>query len=335
MSNKEITTYQLIVPDGHNDNTRLDIYITQFIQNATRNKVQDAIKQGYVLVNKKPSKSSYRMMPGDIIDITLPKPPPPEAEPENLPLDIIYEDDDLLIINKKAGMVVHPAFGNWSGTLVNGLLYHIDELSDLNQDEEVIRPGIVHRLDKLTSGLLVVAKNDTAHAHLAEQFANHTIERNYYALVWGLPDKTGTIIADLGRSPKDRKKMSVMPQGEGKHAVTHFELIEPFHHLALLNVHLETGRTHQIRVHLAHIGHPVFGDHDYGGDTIRYGYSNGKRRKKIEELIKKLGRQCLHAKTLGFIHPQSGVFVRFNSDLPDDFATVLNYFRAEIKSINT
>lgn len=324
------TEMKFTVPPGHTDNTRLDKYITQFVQNATRNKVQDAIKRGYVLVNGKKEKQSYKMQPGDVIDITLPKPPPPDAKPEDIPIEIVYEDDDLLIVNKAAGMVVHPAYGNWTGTLVNGLMYHVDDLSD-PEDDVHVRPGIVHRLDKLTSGLLVVAKKDHIHAELSKLFQDHTIERTYWALVWGRPPESGTIEASLGRSKRDRKKMTVLPDEEGKHAITHFKVLEYFHHTTLVELKLETGRTHQIRVHLTHENYPVFGDPDYGGDSIRYGYTSGKRRKSIEKMITEVGRQCLHAKTLGFVHPGTGKPIEFDSELPADFRNVVEYFSKEKK----
>lgn len=319
------TKIRLDVAPGQNDPVRLDKYITLFVQNATRTKVQEAIKSGYVLVNGKQEKSSYQVQPEDRIDITLPKPPPPEAEPEEIPLDIIYEDDDVIVVNKKAGMVVHPAFGNWTGTLVNGLLHHVGDLPDV--DDEIIRPGIVHRLDKDTSGLLVVAKNRQAHAHLSDQFARHDTKRRYWAVVWGTPDKEGTIVGNIGRSPRDRKKMTVLDDDAGKHAITHYRVIEYFDYLTLVEVELETGRTHQIRVHFAHIGHPVFGDMTYGGNSVRFGSNTGNRKKMFTYLFKRLGRQCLHAKTLGFVHPSTGEELFFDSELPGDFKEVLSKLR--------
>lgn len=319
------TKIELHVAPGQHDAVRLDKYITLFVQNATRTKVQEAIKAGYVTVNDKREKASYPVQPGDHIHITLPKPPPPEAEPEDIPLNITYEDDDVIVVNKKAGMVVHPAFGNWTGTLVNGLLHHVGDLPDV--DDENIRPGIVHRLDKDTSGLLVVAKNRQAHAHLSEQFARHDTRRKYWAIVWGTPEKEGTIAGNIGRSPRDRKKMTVLDDDAGKHAVTHFRVIEYFDYLSLVEVELETGRTHQIRVHFAHIGHPVFGDQTYGGISVRFGPNTGNRKKMFEYLFKRLGRQCLHAKTLGFIHPASGEELFFDSDIPGDFKEVLSKLR--------
>lgn len=324
-----VTEMRLDVPPGHREGTRLDAYITQFVQNATRNKVQEAIKADHVKVNGKIEKASYKVKGGDRIDIVLPKPPPPEAVAEDIPLDIVHEDDQVVIINKPAGMVVHPAFGNWSGTLVNGLMHHLDDMDDFT--DEVIRPGIVHRLDKDTSGILVVAKSPEVLAKLGAQFADHSIERTYWCIVWGQPEVEGTIDAPIGRSKRDRKVMAVVGEDDGKRAVTHYKVLEYFDHLALCEVRLETGRTHQIRVHMSHISHPVLGDAVYGGDHIRYGSPAGNRKTFFENIFKQLGRQCLHAKTLGFIHPGTGEFVRFDSELPGDFRDVLAKLRQHCK----
>ena len=329
---KDVTRYELKVPEGHTSKMRLDKYITSFIENTSRTKVQQAIEDGYVTVNGVVEKSSYRMMPDDFIEIELPVPPPPEAKPENIPVDIVYEDDHLLIVNKPAGMVVHPAYANWTGTLVNALMYHIDQLSE--PEEDTIRPGIVHRLDKDTSGLLVVAKNNQVHKELASYFKTHkeNIERTYWALIWGVPDKEeGTITGNIGRSPKDRKIMTVRGDGKGKEAATHYEVIEHFDHLTLVKLTLETGRTHQIRVHMQHEGHPVFGDPTYGGDTVRYGPNTGSRKAMYKNLFAKLERQCLHAKTLGFEHPVTRKWVQFDSELPADFQHALKKLRRVCK----
>lgn len=328
--NKTHTEYFLEVPEGQHSDIRLDKYITSFIQNATRNKVQSAIKDGYVYVNGVTEKPAYRMQPGDKIEIRLPKPPPPEAEPEKMDLDITYEDEDIIIVNKPVDMVVHPAYANWTGTLVNGLLYHTSENLSLT-DEETLRPGIVHRLDKNTSGLLVVAKNDVAHQKLSRQFAEKTANRTYWTIVWGDPPDSGTISGNIGRSPKDRKIMTVRPDGEGKHAVTHFEVLERFDHLALLKVQLETGRTHQIRVHMQHSGYYVFGDVTYGGGTVRYGPNTGSRKQMFKNLFARINDQMLHAKTLGIVHPTTGEYMEFNSDLPENFQHVLETLRTNCK----
>lgn len=324
------TEYLLVVPEGQSTEIRLDRYITSFVQNATRNKVQKAIKDGFVTVNGTDEKVSYIVQPGDHIEITLPKPPPPVAEPEKLDLNIVYEDDHLLVVNKKANMVVHPAFGNWSGTLVNGLLYHAGEQLS-GTGEESLRPGIVHRLDKDTSGLLVVAKNDAALKNLSDQFAEKKTKRTYWAIVWGYPPDSGTIEGNIGRSPSDRKMMTIVKEG-GKPAVTHFRTLERFDHLALLEVHLETGRTHQIRVHLQHQGFYVFGDSRYGGDNVRYGPNTGSRKNMFRNMFEALQRQALHAKTLGFEHPVSGEFMEFDSELPDDFLFVLSRLQSNCKT---
>lgn len=323
------TEYVLDVPEGQHTDVRLDKYITSFIQNASRNKVQNAIKEGYVLVNGKLEKASYIMQPGDKIEISLPKPPPQEAKPEPMDLNIAYEDDDLLVVNKPADMVVHPAYANWTGTLVNGLLYHTGKNLS-STDKETLRPGIVHRLDKDTSGLLVVAKTDEAHQKLAKQFAKKDAERTYWAIVWGNPPEEGTITGNIGRSPKDRKIMTILKDG-GKSATTHFKRLEMFDHLALLQIELETGRTHQIRVHMQHQGFYVFGDKTYGGDTVRYGPNTGSRKSMFKNMFAALPRQALHAKTLGFEHPATGEFVEFDSELPPDFSEVLDKLRNNCK----
>ncbi|MBO6795359.1 MAG: RluA family pseudouridine synthase [Balneolaceae bacterium] len=325
---KKTTIYEFTVPPGQQEAIRLDVYITNFVENATRNKVQDAIKAGYVMVNGKKEKASYKLLPNDYIFIELPKAPPPEAKAEELELDIVHEDDDLIIVNKAAGMVVHPAYGNWTGTLVNGLMHHVDELGTADND---LRPGIVHRLDKDTSGLLVVAKNDETLAKLSAKFAEKDVERTYWAIVWGTPAEEGTVEGDIGRSKQDRKLMTVLQGGRGKHAVTHYKVLEYFDYLSLVEVRLETGRTHQIRVHFNHIGHNVFGDTTYGGTSVRYGPNTGNRKVMFHKLITRLGRQALHAKTLGFEHPSTGEMVRFDSELPEDFQHVLDTLREHCK----
>jgi 23S rRNA pseudouridine1911/1915/1917 synthase len=245
-------------------------------------------------------------------------------------LDIVYEDEDLLIVNKEPDMVVHPAYGNWEGTLVNGLLYHTQH--NLSAVEgETLRPGIVHRLDKDTSGLLVVAKTDSVHSVLSKQFAKKDVDRTYWAIVWGKPPVSGTITGNIGRSPQNRKIMTVVPDDKGKHAVTHFRVLEYFDFLSLLEITLETGRTHQIRVHLQHEGYYVFGDATYGGDSVRYGQNTGSRKTMFQNLFEKLPRQALHAKTLGFYHPGRKKYMEFDSRLPKDFEEVLETLRKNCK----
>ena len=320
---ESFTRYFFTVPEGHHEQMRLDKYITQFIQNATRNKVQQGIKNGWVRVNGVIEKASYRVQPNDEIAVVIPKTPPPEAAAEDISIDIVYEDASLLIVDKPAGMVVHPAYGNWSGTLVNALLHHTQNLSTIHTDE-VVRPGIVHRLDKGTSGLLVVAKTDFAHHHLSRQFANKTVERIYQAVIWGVPQKNrSTIDQPLGRDPGDRKKMAVVDDHKGKKAITHYKVLQRYDHLSLVDVTLETGRTHQIRVHLAWQGHPVLGDPVYGGDSVRYGPNTGTRKTMFKNIFTDIGRQCLHARVLGFVHPETGEWLHFESSVPDDMQSVI------------
>ena len=319
--------FEIVVPPGK-VRERLDVYLTHHVENATRSKVQQAVKDGHVLVNGKPARSSYKISPGDIITVALPGPAPPDVVAEDIPLEICFEDDDLLVVNKPAGMVTHPAYANYTGTLVNALLYHCrDRLSTLN---DPVRPGIVHRLDKDTSGLLVVAKNDRAHARLALQFSKHSIHREYWALVWGrFPRtlRTGIIEAALARSKSDRKKVAV--NAAGKAAVTEYEVIEEFDYCSLVRLKLRTGRTHQIRVHLHHIGHPVFGDPTYGGRRIAAGKTGKKLKEEIQHLLKIMNRQALHAKTLGFIHPATNKTLKFESELPQDMKEVLEVLRGK------
>jgi 23S rRNA pseudouridine1911/1915/1917 synthase len=310
---------QIIVPPAEH-RKRLDVYLTNRVQNATRNKVQQAIEAGAVLVNQKKVKSSYQLNPNDVIDVTFPRPPRPDAKPEEIPIEIVYEDDQLLVVNKPAGMVTHPAYSHYTGTLVNAMLYHCNQLSHVNTE---LRPGIVHRLDKDTTGLMVVAKNDTAHQLLAKQFSKRTIDREYWAIVWGsFKEASGIIETNLGRSKRDRKKVAVTV--DGKLAVTEYEVLKEFEFLSLVRLHLKTGRTHQIRVHLAHIGHPVFGDPTYGGRSNTWNGLAGSKSQHAANILKLIDRQALHAKTIGFIHPVTKGFVKFDSELPDDMQQVLN-----------
>jgi 23S rRNA pseudouridine1911/1915/1917 synthase len=308
---------RIVIPPGQK-RQRIDLYLAHHIENATRNKVQQGIVDQLVLVNGKIVKSSYLIQPNDVLDVTLPRPRRPEAKAEDIPLEIVFEDDFLIVVNKPAGMVTHPAYANYSGTLVNALLHHSQSLSS-NAD---LRPGIVHRLDKETSGLLVVAKTDAAHSFLAKQFAKHTIVREYWAIVWGrMKNERGTIEASLGRSKKDRKKVAVVI--DGKQAVTDYHVLDVLEFLSLISLRLKTGRTHQIRVHLAHIGHPVFGDPTYGGRSNFWGGLSGKKAQQALNLLSILPRQALHAKSLGFIHPGTKEKVQFDSGLPHDMKEVL------------
>jgi 23S rRNA pseudouridine1911/1915/1917 synthase len=311
--------FDIVVPAGKK-RERLDTFLVNHVENATRNKVQRAIREGSVLVNGRAVRPSHPVSPGEVIHVTLPKPPPQEARPEEIPLDIRYEDDDVIVVNKPAGMVTHPAYGNHTGTLVNALLHHCGRLSSMH---EPTRPGIVHRLDKETSGLMVVAKNDHAHAFLARQFARRTIHRQYQAIVWGrFTAEEGLIEADLGRSKSDRKKMAVVDGG--KPAATEYQVLRRFVYLTLVALKLRTGRTHQIRVHLAHVHHPVFGDPTYNGRHIVAGPGTAAQRQEVQKLLKLIDRQALHAKTIGFVHPVSGTLLSFDSDLPQDMQRVLD-----------
>jgi len=313
--------YEFIIPEGKHKE-RLDVYLTNSVENATRSKVQKLIESKNVTVNGKFVKASYLVQPNDVIIATHPiSPRPAKAEPEDIPLDIIYEDDYLLIINKPAGMVAHPAYANYTGTLVNALLHHSNKLSNVNEE---FRPGIVHRIDKETSGLLVVAKDDWTHAKLGEQFAKHTIEREYWAVAWGIfKERKGEINYNIARSKKDRKKFT-HSKTEGKTAATFYEVITEYDFTSLVKLNLKTGRTHQIRVHLATINHPVFGDPVYGGREIVYGSTLPKMKSRVFNLLKIMPRQALHAKTLGFIHPKKNKFVRFDSELPEDIKLLIS-----------
>ena len=313
--------YEFVIPEGK-QKERLDVYLTNSVENATRSKVQKLIESKNVTVNGKFVKASYSVQPNDVIIATHPISPRPEkAEPEDIPLDIIYEDEYLLIINKPAGMVAHPAYANYTGTLVNALLYYSNKLSKLNED---FRPGIVHRIDKETSGLLVVAKDDWTHAKLAEQFSKHTIEREYWAVAWGIfKERKGEINFNITRSKRDRKKFT-HSRTEGKTAITFYEIIEEFEFTSFVKLNLKTGRTHQIRVHMASINHPIFGDPTYGGRELVYGSSLPKIKNRLNNLLKIMPRQALHAKTLGFIHPKKNEFVRFDSELPEDMKLLIS-----------
>ena len=344
------TVIELEVPPGQSP-VRIDLYLTDKTANATRTKVQRAIKEGRVEVNGAlASKVSMPVQPGDRIRCTVMRPPPIEIIPEDIPLSILYEDETLLVVDKPAGMVVHPAYGHRSGTLINALLHHVgagplsgDEIEDTDDDDvglstttagpryegdPTVRPGLVHRLDKDTTGVMVVAKTDVAAAHLGKQFADRTIRRRYLALVWGVPEAKGRVEGWLGRSPRDRKKVSVRPEGEGKWAATTYEVVDDLGTTALVRFRLETGRTHQIRVHAQSIGHPVFGDVTYGGDRIVYGAAEGSRKAFMRNLFTRLGpRQALHASTLGFVHPTTGEEMAFEAPLPEDMAWVVERLR--------
>jgi 23S rRNA pseudouridine1911/1915/1917 synthase len=359
-SEQEESIIEMHLPPGYQAGERLDQYLAENIAGMSRSKVHRAIKQERVTINGEvETKPSRPVQAGDRLAIRLQRPPRIEAEPEAIPLDILYEDDVLLVVNKPAGMVVHPAYGHRGGTLVNALLHHVgagplsfekeddgggdddhddeDEIVGLStvtaapkyEGDTTVRPGIVHRLDKDTSGLLVVAKTDAAHAHLGAQFMNRTIRRRYLAIVWGTPDPPeGTIDTFVGRDARDRKRTAVVGEDRGKRAITHYEVLEPLGYTSLVRFRLETGRTHQIRVHAAYMGNPVLGDVTYHGDRIRYGVVTANRKKFFHNLLTRMPRQALHAQSLGFQHPVTGEEMRFEAPLPEDMEWVLQRLRA-------
>ena len=303
---------------------RIDKYLMNFVENATRTKIQAAAKNGSIKVNGVVVKSNYKVKPLDDIRVLFEYPPHENLlVAENIDLDIVYEDDDLVVVNKPAGMVVHPGHGNYSGTLINALIYHFENLPKNSSN----RPGLVHRLDKDTSGLLVIAKNDESMVHLSNQFAEKTSKREYIAMVWGnVKDDSGKIDNYIGRNPKNRLQNIVLDDDKienGKRAITNYEVLSRLNYVSLVKCNLETGRTHQIRVHMKHIGHTLFNDERYGGDSILKGTTFTKYKQFVENCFKLLPRQALHAKTLGFTHPKTGKFMQFDSELPKIFKAVL------------
>ena len=330
MSKESFEHYRFTADPGQ-DPIRIDIFIMHRIEKVSRNKVQSHIKQGHVLVNGETVKANHKVKANDIITINLSEPPREfEIIAENIPLNIVHEDDDILVINKNAGMVVHPGYGNYTGTMVNALSYHF-QLPDNPEGDP--RPGLVHRIDKNTSGLLVVAKNETAMTHLAKQFYDHTVERKYIALVWGnVEANEGCIHSFIGRDSKDRKKFkSYEEEEQGREAITHYKVLERFAYVTLLECRLETGRTHQIRVHMKSIGHPIFQDETYDGNRLLKGPPHSKYKQYIQNCFKIIERQALHAQTLGFEHPSSGQIINFDSPLPIDMATVIKKWRNYIQ----
>ena len=314
---------------------RIDKYLMNFIENATRNKIQAAAKDGSIFVNDIPVKANYKVKPNDLISVKFQHPPHEYLlVGEDIPIDIVYEDNDVLVVNKPAGMVVHPGHGNYSGTLINALIFHFENLPKNSSD----RPGLVHRIDKDTSGLLVIAKTEIAMNHLSNQFADKTSEREYMALVWGdIKEDKGTIEGHVGRHPKNRLQNTVFLDEEaekGKPAITHYKVIERFGYVTLVSCKLETGRTHQIRVHMKHIGHTLFNDERYGGNSILKGTTFTKYRQFVENCFKILPRQALHAKTLGFEHPTTGEFMYFSKEIPQDMQECIEKWRSYAKHQN-
>lgn len=340
MDNKPIEDNSLyehhrIVADQNQTLLRVDKFLMDRLPNVTRNKVQIGIKDGFVLVNNKQIKPNYKVHPNDIITVELPKPLHDiEVIPEEIPLNIVYEDNDLLIVNKEAGMVVHPAYQNWSGTLVNALTWYFQNLPTMPDNEG--RYGLVHRIDKDTSGLLVIAKTEHAMRHLARQFFNHSIERTYHALVWGEPEPgEGTIDVNLGRSLKDRRITTAFPDRSfGRPAVTHYKTIKNLRYISHIKCNLETGRTHQIRAHMKYIGHLIFNDTIYGGHQIIKGTTFTKYKQFVNNCFKILPRQALHAKSLGFIHPGTEKLVQFESELPEDFKEVIDKWESYVNFVD-
>lgn len=328
----ELFEHHRIVADPKQSLIRIDKFLMARLPNVTRTKIQTGIIEGFVRVNDKEVKPNYRIHPNDIITVSLPEPPrDTEVVPENIPLSIVFEDQHLMVINKPAGMVVHPAYQNWTGTLVNALAYHFKSLPQMQGNEG--RPGLVHRIDKDTSGLLVIAKDEETLTGLAKQFFDHTIERRYYAIVWGVPDPPeGTIDQFVGRSLKDRRLTTVFPDRDiGRNAVTHYRVLQDLRYVSVVECKLETGRTHQIRAHLKYIGHTLFNDAFYGGDQILKGTTFSKYKQFVDNCFKLLPRQALHAKTLGFVHPITKKFLQFDSELPQDIKDVIEKWENYVK----
>ena len=326
----EYYDFQEIVIDPKQKPLRIDKFLMDRLNKVSRNRVQNAIRAGAIVVDEKNIKPNFKVKPGHVVKIVLPKPPSADQGlvAEDIPIDIRYEDEDLAVVYKEPGMVVHPGIGHRSGTLVNALAYRFKDLP-LMEGNTSDRVGLVHRIDKNTSGLLVVAKTDFAISHLAKQFFDHTIDRTYVALAWGnFEEPEGTINGHIGRHPRFRKQYTVYPEGEqGKWAVTHYKVLEDLYYVSLVECKLETGRTHQIRVHMKHTGHPLFNDDRYGGDKVVKGTVFSKYKSFVEKLFKVMPRHALHAKSLGFVHPRTGEYMLFESELPEDMSQTLEHWR--------
>lgn len=333
-SDGELFEHFRFVADKGQELLRVDKFLVARMQKASRNRIQQAAEAGCIIVNGKAVKSNYRVKPLDIVSVVMDRPRyEHEVVAQDIPLDIVYEDADVLVVNKPAGLVVHPGHGNYDGTLVNALAWHFRNNPDFDVSDP--RMGLVHRIDKDTSGLLVVAKTPDAKTNLGKQFFNKTTKREYVAMVWGVPSPSkGTIVGNIGRNPKDRLQMAVFAEGDeqGKHAVTHYEVTEPLLHVALVKCVLETGRTHQIRVHMRHIGHPLFNDARYGGDEILRGERSSSYRQFIANCFALCPRQALHARTLGFRHPRTGEEMFFTAPLPDDMTKLIEKWRTYVGS---
>lgn len=325
---KELFEHLRIVADKGQALLRVDKFLMNRVENTSRNRIQNAIEAGTVMVNGQVIKASYKVKPLDLVTVVLPDPPrDTEVYPEDIPLDIVYEDDDLLLVNKKPGMVVHPGYNNYTGTLVNALTFHLNQLPTLPGNTG--RPGLVHRIDKNTSGLLVIAKSEWAMTFLAKQFFEHSVQRRYQALVWGDLVEDGTVRGYIGRNMKDRRIMELYPnEDQGKWSVTHYKVLERLGYVTLIECRLETGRTHQIRAHMKSIGHPLFNDELYGGDKILKGTSFSKYRQFVDNAFAILPRQALHAGLIGFLHPKNKEYIHFEVPLPEDFRLALEKWRA-------
>ena len=324
--NQEFEHYKFVADKGQNP-LRVDRFLLNFVEFATRNKIQNSIKAGNVRVNDNIVKANYKVKAEDVVTVVLDYPKEKkELLPQDIPLNIVYEDKDLLVVNKEAGMVVHPGYGNYDGTLVNAVAFHVSNLPNMGEED---RPGLVHRIDKNTSGILVIAKTERAMIDLAKKFADRDLNRKYIALVWGnVKEDEGTITGHIGRNLKNRKVMDVFSDGEhGKHAVSHYKVLERFGYTTLIECTLETGRTHQIRVHFKHIGHPVFNDDEYGGDAILKGTTFTKYKQFVQNCFKICSRQALHAKSLGFTHPTTKKEMFFDSELAEDMQQLIEKWR--------
>ncbi|AYB30468.1 RluA family pseudouridine synthase [Chryseolinea soli] len=328
----ELFEHHRITADAKQSLVRIDKFLMARLPNVTRTKIQAGIHEGFVRVNEKSIKPNYKVHPNDVITVSMPEPPrDTTVVPENIALDIVYEDAHLMVINKPAGMVVHPAYQNWTGTVVNALAYHFQNLPELPGNDG--RPGLVHRIDKDTSGLLVIAKDETTLTALAKQFFDHTIERRYHAIVWGVPEPPqGTINVNVGRSLRDRRITTAFPEGDmGRHAITHYTLLQDLRYVSVIECKLETGRTHQIRAHMKYLGHPLFNDALYGGDQVLKGTVFTKYKQFVENCFEVIPRQALHAKTLGFVHPVTKQFMQFESELPADFKAAIEKWEHYVK----
>jgi 23S rRNA pseudouridine1911/1915/1917 synthase len=330
--NHELFEHFRFTADPGQTTLRIDKFLFNKLENTSRSRIQSAANAGNILSNGSPVKPNYRVKPGDLVTIVLPHPPRKiELIPEDIPLDIVFEDEHIIVLNKQVGLVVHPGYGNYSGTLVNALMFHLRDNPLFHSGEE--RPGLVHRIDKNTSGLLVVAKNELALNKLASQFFHKTSKRTYSALAWGdMKEEEGTIVGNIGRNPKNRKQMHVFPDGDlGKEAVTHYSVLERLGYVNMVECRLETGRTHQIRVHFQYLGHPLFNDPEYGGDRILRGTTFTKYKQFVQNCFELLPGQALHARTLGFVHPSSGEEMLFDAPLPEGFSAVIQKWRTYIQ----